>query len=79
MNVNGRKLVIMQLLINDMMNLYVIVYVNFLSIQIIQNNDDKLYLYINKFKNVLTGDVTNFEFDKDSILETIQNENTLFQ
>ncbi len=39
---------------------------------VIEVND----LYINKFKNVLTGDVTNFEFDKDSILETIQNENT---
>lgn len=29
-------------------------------------------LYINKVKNVLTGDVANFKFDKDSVLETIK-------
>lgn len=29
-------------------------------------------VYINKVKNVLTGDVTNFEFDKDSVYESIK-------
>ena len=29
-------------------------------------------LYINKLKNVLTGDVTNFEFDKGSVLDAFK-------
>lgn len=31
-------------------------------------------LYLKKFKNVLTGDIASFEFDKDSLLNVIQNE-----